>query len=78
MAYSLTKFFAEMVDPAEADQLDRMCRAAGMDEVIDLALLEPAMVPHVLGEDAGDLGPTLLSLAKTAEKSRRGGAGGKT
>ena len=77
MSISLKVFFDDMeLSREDAEFLTSRCSEAGLDEVIDLALLEPAMVPHVLGEDAGTLGPTLLTLAKTAERIAEGWARG--
>ena len=76
MAYLLTVFFEEHLPKNEAEKMAHLCGAAGLEEVIDLALIEPEMVPAILGADAEALGPTLLKLAERAEKTAEGWARG--
>ena len=44
--------------------------------MVDLALLEPGMVPQILGEDAETLWPTLLAAAEWAKTVAEGWARG--
>ena len=77
MAYPLKKFFEEwMPDAGVAALLEEKFSEAGLDEVIDLALIEPAMVPMILGPATDPLGPTLLEAAAWAEKVAEGWARG--
>ena len=77
MAYSLSKFFAEIaLPPMDAERLARRCEEAGLTEVVDLSLVEPDMVPLVLRQDTESLGPTLREAAKWAEKVAEGWARG--
>ena len=52
------------------------CTAAGLDEVIDLANVEPDMVPFILGPAAAPLEPTLINAVAWAEKVSVGWARG--
>ena len=77
MAYSLSKFFVEFaVPPMDADRMALRCEEAGLEEVVDLSLLKPEMVPLVLKEDTDTLGPTLLSAAEWAKTVAEGWARG--
>ena len=77
MAYSLNVFFKELeLAEGTAAVLTERCSKAGLEEVIDLALVEPAMVPQILGGETGPLGPTLLKAAAWAEKVAEGWARG--
>ena len=79
MAYSLSKFFAEIaLPPMDAERLARRCEEAGLTEVVDLSLVEPDMVPHILRQDTESLGPTLREAAKWAEKVAEGWARGES
>ena len=53
MAFPIKEFFGrlEITEDVEAILL-RRCDAAGLEEVIDLSLLEPDQIPAVLGTDA--------------------------
>ena len=77
MAYSLKVFFDELeISRDDAAILASGCSEAGLNEVIDLALIEPAMVPMILGPATDPLGPTLLEAAAWAEKVAEGWARG--
>ena len=76
MAFSIGAFLENFQLEAEtAALLVARCTAAGLEEVIDLSLLEPEDIPAVLGSDAEALGPTLQNIIKRAAVTAEGWAG---
>ena len=77
MAFPIEVFLKDFdMEEETAALLAAKCTEAGLDEVIDLAMVEPSMVPAILGPDTEPLGPTLLKAMAWAEKVAEGWARG--
>ena len=68
MAYPVGRLFTEMDMPqSDRDILTGRCIAADLVEAIDIAFVDAAMLPDILGEDEGRLGGLLMDAAKRAK-----------
>ena len=67
MAYLVGRLFDEMAIP-QSDRLilTARCITADIEEAIDVAFIDAAMIEEILGEDAGRLGGVLLDAARRA------------
>ena len=85
MAYPVGRLFDEMQIPqSDRELLTRRCIAAELEEAIDIAFVDAAMLPEILGVDEGRLGGLLMVAAKRAKPmvagwaraGTKGGGGG--
>jgi len=68
MSFPLKAFFDDFeMDGEVAALLTARCAAAGLDEVIDLANVEPDIIPFILGSATDPLGPTLMNAVAWAD-----------
>ena len=62
------RLFNEMNMPqSDREILTGRCIAAELEEAIDIAFVDAAMLPEILGEDVGRLGKILLEAEKRAK-----------
>ena len=86
MAYPVGRLFTEIDMPqSDREALTELCIAADLEEAIDIAFVDAAMLPEILGEDEGRLGGLLMDATKRAKPmvagwaragTKGGGAGG--
>ena len=67
MAYASPLLWLELeIPPDDVEILTTKCIEAGLEEAIDIALIDASMIDEILGAEAARLGPVLLKGATMA------------